>query len=103
MREASYRSVTLFQKHPDLLPHLPMFADKTPIDWGEDSPPLIARKVARHVASSRAVVWVLEAMAHVLEKRRPSSPILSPFYRWIIGGHIYQGFREGLEASRPER
>lgn len=96
MREAAYRSVRLFQKHPELLLHVPMFYDKTPINWRQDSPRLIARKVARMVASSRPALWSMERIASALEKHRPDSDLLPVLYRYVIGGSIYQGYRAGL-------
>jgi hypothetical protein len=106
MRETAYRAAVLFQKNPDLLPHLAMFTDKTPIAWGQDSPRLIARKMARHIASSRPVLSGMEVLAGVLEKNDLSRSLRDPLYRWIIGGHLFRGYREGLSEfqmreSRP--
>jgi glycosyltransferase involved in cell wall biosynthesis len=96
MRVAAYRSVTLFQKHPELLVHIPMFDDKTPINWRQDPPHLIARKLARAIISSRLTLWSLEQIVNTLEKRYPASSMLPVLYRYIIGGYIFQGYREGL-------
>ncbi len=96
MRIASYRAVVLFKKYPDLLSYLPMFYDKTPIDWSNDSPRLITRKLSRSMFSSRLSLWSMEQIVNALEKRNPTSTILSPLYRRIIGGYIFQGYREGL-------
>jgi glycosyltransferase involved in cell wall biosynthesis len=96
MRMAAYRAVILFQKYPQLLPHLPMFDDKTPISWGQDPPRLIARKLVRYATSSRPALWILEKLARVLEKRQPASDLLRSLYRYIIGGYIFKGYREGL-------
>ena len=76
-----------------------MFHDKTPIAWGQDSPRLIVRKLARHVASSRPALWGLERIVRVLEQRYPSPSLLRPLYRWVIGGYIFQGYREGLKDT----
>jgi hypothetical protein len=73
-----------------------MFYDKTPIDWKHDSPALIMRKLFRSATSSRLVLWSMEKVINLLEKRNPGSAILSPLYRRIIGGSILQGYREGL-------
>ena len=96
MRMAAYRAVILFQKYPRLLPHLPMFDDKTPISWRQDPPRLIARKLVRYATSSRLALWSLEKLARVLEKRQPASNLLRSLYRYIIGGYIFKGYREGL-------
>ena|GEM_PF-207687 len=96
MRVAAYRSVTLFQKYPELIVHVPMFDDKTPINWRQDPPPLIARKLARTIISSRPVLWSMEQIVSALEKRYPTSGMLPALYRYIVGGYIFHGYREGL-------
>ena len=96
MRTASYRAVVLLQKYPELLVHVPMFQDKAPIIWGEDSASLIIRKLARYVVSARPALWCMEQLVSVLEKRYPTSSTLNLLYRYIIGGYIFQGYREGL-------
>ena len=96
MRVAAFRSIMLFQKHPELLVHIPMFHDKTPINWRQDSPHLIARKFARAFVSSRPALWSMEQTVNFLEKRNPASDLLPALYRYIIGGYVFQGYREGL-------
>jgi glycosyltransferase involved in cell wall biosynthesis len=95
-RNTSRSAVKLFRAHPEVRSHLPMFDDKGPIVWGQDRPALIARKLARSAASSGPVMGTLQRAAQVLE-RRGDSAWLRRVYRWIIGGYVYQGFREGLE------
>jgi glycosyltransferase involved in cell wall biosynthesis len=99
MRTAAYRAAALFKKYPALIRHLPMFFDKTPIVWDQDSPRLIARKLARLMASTRPILWSMEYIVTAIEKGNPESTILSTLYRYIIGGYIYQGYREGLRVS----
>jgi glycosyltransferase involved in cell wall biosynthesis len=96
VRTAAYRAVVLLQKYPELLAHVPMFYDKTPIIWGQDPPRLITRKLVRYVASSRPALWSMEQLVSTLEKYYPTSPVLPLLYRYIIGGYIFQGYREGL-------
>lgn len=101
MRTASYRAVVLFQKYPELLAHLPMFYDKTPILWGQDPPRAIIRKLVRSLASSHSLLWSMEQIVNILEKRSSASNMLFPLYRYIIGGYIFQGYREGLRDFGP--
>ena len=101
MRAAAYRAVVLFHKYPELLAHLPMFYDKTPILWGQDPPRAIVRKLVRSLASSRTILWSMEQIVNILEKRSSASNMLPPLYRYIIGGHIFQGYREGLRDFGP--
>ncbi|MEM3432915.1 MAG: glycosyltransferase [Candidatus Methanomethyliaceae archaeon] len=98
---AASAAVLLFHKHPELLPLLPMFRDKTPIVWGREAAALIARKVARRSASSLPVLWAMERLVHLLEQYCPSPALLRPLYRWIIGGYIFRGFRDGLRKYGP--
>lgn len=103
MREVAYRAVVLFQKYPDLLPHISMFDDKTPIIWDRDSLYLIIRKLTRHLASSWPVLWSLEQLATIVAGSRLASHLHHSLQRWIIGGHIFQGYREGLRHFRSVR
>ncbi len=96
VRTAGYRAVVLFQRYPELLAYVPMFYDKTPITWSQDSLSLMARKLARAVVSSRLALWSMEQIVHALEKRYPTSTLLPSFYRYIVGGYMFQGYREGL-------
>jgi len=89
-------AIPVLRRYPELFQYAPMFHDKTPIAWGQDPPRLVARKLARHVASSRPALWGLEQLVHALEQRHPSPALLRPLYRWVIGGYIFQGYREGL-------
>jgi len=93
---AAQRAVLLFKRYPELLGYLPMFHDKTPIDWRCDSWHLIARKFLRQIASSCLSLTVLEYTTRLLEGVCPSPRLLRPLYRWIIGGYIFRGYREGL-------
>lgn len=101
MRTAAYRSIVLFQRYPELLVQVPMFHDKTPIAWGQDSLRLIVRKLARALVSSRLALWSMEQFVHVLENYFPASTLLPSLYRFIVGGYVFQGYREGLNAFGP--
>ena len=96
---ASRSAVRLFEKHPELPAHLPMFVDKTPATWQHDRPRLLARKLARRVASSGPMVWGLERLVEVLEQRYATPALLQPLYRWVIGGYIYRGYQQGLKEQ----
>jgi glycosyltransferase involved in cell wall biosynthesis len=99
MREVAYRAVVLFQKYPELIAYVPMFEDKTPIAWGQDRPGLIVRKAARPVTSSRVVLWTLEQLISRLDRLQLSRRLPRArriLLRWLIGGHVHQGYRAGL-------
>lgn len=98
MREVAYRAVVLFQKYPDLVNYLPMFSDKTPVDWKRDSFGVIVRKWIRVVTSSKPVLWALEKGLAV---GQGNDSIEEALGRWIIGGMIYRGYREGLRKFGP--
>jgi len=42
------------------------------------------------------VLWSMEQIVRILEKRYSKSSILPALYRYIIGGNIYRGYRAGL-------
>lgn len=94
---ASKSAVRLFQRHPQLQAHIPMFYDKTPIVWGQDKPLLLIRKLGRQFTSSRCVMRVMMYLVGQLEEQFPSPTILRPLYRWITGGYLFLGYRDGLK------
>ncbi|RPI83214.1 MAG: glycosyltransferase family 2 protein [Chloroflexi bacterium] len=96
-REAAYRAVALFQKYPDLLPYIPMFRDKTPIDWNRDGVELILKKIMRQIGSSDLPVTIIEWFAQLLESYSQSSPVYQSFVRWTVGASIFRGYRQGLQ------
>lgn len=100
MHTAAYRAVTLFKRHPKLIQHLPMFEDKTPIQWNQDSPKLIFRKIARWWASSAFVLSGLQQLYKLCEGMNFPSPKLEALERWIVGGFIFRGYRQGLKELR---
>jgi glycosyltransferase involved in cell wall biosynthesis len=95
-KEAAFRAVTLFEKYPSLVQQLPMFDDKTPVNWRGDSARTILRKMARKVAASKPVMGALELTEKVMDREGRSPDLVQYLHRWIIGGTIYQGYREGL-------
>ena len=96
---ASKSAVRLFQKHPALRSSIPMYADKAPIDWREDSPSLITRKVVRIFASSKTAIYMMRTSIHLLENNFPEPKLLRPLYRWICGAYMFQGYQEGLKEN----
>ncbi|RPJ51037.1 MAG: glycosyltransferase family 2 protein [Chloroflexi bacterium] len=95
--KAARMAVLLFKKYPAILPDLPMFTDKTPIRWGSDSPWQILRKGLRRAASARLVLQGLQVLAGWLEQNWPAETILAVLYRWILGGYLYWGMRQGFQ------
>jgi glycosyltransferase involved in cell wall biosynthesis len=95
-KEAAYRAVALFAKYPSLVRHLPMFEDKAPVDWRKDSPGMILRKFARQIAAAKPAMGVLEFSEKALARKQDTHPLVQSLQRWIIGGTIYRGYRQGL-------
>ena len=58
--------------------------------------PTYTRQLARSITSSHLVLWSVEQLVNILEKHSPTSSLLPILYRYIIGGYIFQGYREGL-------
>ncbi len=98
---AGQSAVRLLQKYPEIRPHLPMFFDKTPIEWGQDAPGLVLKKLLRRVAVTSVVMMSLEFVVSVVEAVAPNSRALQKLYIWVNGGYMYRGFRAGLEAYGP--
>jgi glycosyltransferase involved in cell wall biosynthesis len=86
----------LFKRHPELQKLIPMLSDKTPLAWGQDSPRLIARKLARHLVSSPLVLSGMITLVNLLEQHYPSPVVLRRLYYLLHGANLYLGYREGL-------
>ena len=96
-------AVALVRKYPELDGRLPMLSDKRPIALGEDGLRLIGRKTARAFASARLSLALLEHSARWLGAHTPREAVLRILYRWVVGGHIYRGYRRGLRDYTAPR
>ena len=99
-RRASQAAVRLFERYPALQSRLPMFADKTPIAWRQDPPRLVARKLARRLASGGPVLRSLEYVQRRAAAGHWPAPVQSALRRWIVGGYIFRGFQDGLQQTQ---
>ena len=95
---AGRSAVWLFKRHPELQTLIPMLYDKTPLVWGQDSPRLIARKLARIVVSSPPVLGSMVKLVSILEQHYPSPIVLRRLYYLLHGANLFQGYREGLRV-----
>ena len=93
---AGRSAVWLFKRHPELQALIPMLRDKTPLAWGQDSPRLITRKLARHVVSSTPVLSTIVKLVTFLEQYYPSTVVLRRLYYLLHGANLFHGYREGL-------
>lgn len=93
-------AVWLFKTHSELQTLIPMLYDKTPLAWGQDSPLLIARKLARHLVSSPPVLGSMLKLVSILEQHYPSPVVLRRLYYLLHGANLFQGYREGLREFR---
>ena len=93
---AGRSAVWLFKRHPELQTLIPMLYDKTPLAWKQDSPLLIARKLARHLVSSPPVLGSMVKLASILEQHYPSPVVLRRLYYLLHGANLLLGYREGL-------
>ncbi len=98
----AYRSIKLFDKYPELIEHIPMFADKTPIDFSIDPTRLIIRKIARRFSAAAPVLWSLEGLYHLWPKSKRASSLGKGLLRWMGGAYLVKGYRQGLRDLRRE-
>jgi glycosyltransferase involved in cell wall biosynthesis len=93
---ASRSAVWLFKRHQELQALIPMLSDKTPPAWGKDPPKLIARKLARHIVSSKPVLGGMVKIVSILERHHPSPVVLRRLYYLLQGAYMFHGYREGM-------
>jgi hypothetical protein len=80
-----------------------MLDDKTPPAWGQDSPLLISRKLARYFLSSLPVLGSMTTLVNFLEKYYPSPIVLRRLYYWLHGANLLRGYRQGLREFQQAR
>jgi glycosyltransferase involved in cell wall biosynthesis len=97
---AGKSAVWLFKRHPELQTLIPMLYDKTPLAWGQDSPRLMARKLARRLMSSTPVLSSMIKLVNILEQYYPSPIVLRRLYYWLHGANLLLGYREGLRELK---
>ena len=97
---AGRSAVWLFKRYPELRTLIPMLYDKTPPAWGQDSPLLIARKLARHLVSSPLVLGSMVKLVSILEDHYPSPIVLRRLYYWLHGANLLLGYRAGLREFK---
>lgn len=95
LQNASKMAPLMFARHPELVEQIPMYLDKGPIDWRNDSVPLLLKKMSREMFNMRPVVGMLEAMTPLLEKVAHPG-LLRRWYYGILGYYVTRGYREGL-------
>ena len=77
-----------------------MLYDKTPPAWGQDSPRLIVRKLARQLVSSPPVLGSMVKLVSILEQHYASPIVLRRLYYLLHGANLLQGYREGLRELK---
>jgi len=77
-----------------------MLYDKTPLAWKQDSPLLIARKLARYIVSPQPIQGGIEKLATILEQHYSSPVVLRHLYYWLHGACMFEGYREGLREFK---
>ena len=98
---ASHSAVALFERHPELQVALPMFHDKVPIDWSNDGPGLVIRKLIRRLSATQGMMAVLTILVRAAEIARLPSAALRPLYRWTLGAEMRRGYWQGLRDKAP--
>ena len=101
MFRAARDGVLLFQRHPGLQELLPMFTDKSGVRWGMDPFELTVRKVLRPVTSSSVVMTLLLVLLKLASRSIRNPGPANAVERWVIGGYIYRGYRQGLKDFGP--
>jgi len=96
IHRAAAAAVHLFQRHPGIRPHLPMFRDMTPIALGEDPPRLVIRKLLRAGLSTGISIRIMGASAAALKRAGMAVRAQRALERWVVGGNIYHGYRRAL-------
>lgn len=88
----------LLAKHPELRGRVPSLCALEPINWKQDSLPLIRIKMKYRFWGFAPVLWLLRVTLKAMQKRCPQTLVAKNLYWRLIKGYSFVGFREGLEA-----
>lgn len=96
LRDAARMAPVLFSQYPELKPLVPMYVDKSPIEWRRDGLRLALKKATRRLIAVRPLMGALEATTPIIERTVKSEWLLRRWYYGVLGGHVLTGYREGL-------
>ena len=99
IRESAAWTARLMRKHPGLIGALPIYQDILPIAMGQDSLPLVVRKLGRRALALPLSRKTMLLLIHVLEDRWPNPRLLKSLYHKTMSGYRVEGFREGWRES----
>jgi len=68
-----------------------------------DSPTLFLKKLSKFILAAPFGIYLIEKITHLMEKTSVPDSILWRMYRLLIGLHIFNGWREGLNALEQRR
>jgi glycosyltransferase involved in cell wall biosynthesis len=92
----AYMAVKLIRRYPEVIEDLPMFADKTPIDWGKDPLRQVISKWIHGFMTKSFVIRTLHQFVRLIDRHLTFQTVLRPLYRLVLGVHLTRGFRAGL-------
>jgi glycosyltransferase involved in cell wall biosynthesis len=95
---AYHRSAALLlKKHPELRHQIIHLIDKFPVNWNEDSKPLILRKLLRQFLAWMPMLKLLELYAGCVKRLFWLPNLLQDLYMKILSSYCLIGLREGME------
>jgi hypothetical protein len=105
LRSSARMAPLLFERHPALRRQIGMYADKGPVDWAADRPPVIVKKGLRRLFSSPPLLRLLKDLTPWVERLTSSPAVLRRWYYAVLSHDIDAGYRQGLAeyaaAARP--
>lgn len=98
--ESGARNMTEFcRRHPQWPDNIERMRINAPTRPGREPLLQTARKTIKRFAASEAPLRLMFSLARLLERVAPNSRLLDRTYRLLLGGHIFSGYRKGLEDS----
>jgi GT2 family glycosyltransferase len=100
-QQESYQkyAAIFLNKHPELEGEITYLSDKYPVDWREDSPKLIAKKLLRKISATPPVLKATTPAARFAETKPLSPTSIRKIYWLVLGAYQYRGFRRGLRST----
>ena len=99
MVRAGRVAVTLLQKHPELEEIIPLFRDRSYLDWRRDSWRIALRKLWRSLMVHPATLRIMKRLIRLLERRGKPSAALRRLYIWYVSSAVTRGMRQRIRKS----
>jgi glycosyltransferase involved in cell wall biosynthesis len=71
------------------------------VKWGGEPISRSLSKLLKNILSSAPILAGMFSVAHILERSAPNSFALVRIYKFLLGAHLFKGYRNGRSGQEP--